>query len=188
MANNDAPDVRRETILGWLKEQPLLSIDDLAQRLNVSTMTIYRDIEHLSRLGLVQRLLGAVRLALPATQTAVCRLCGRPPGERSKATLHLKGGEVLEMCCPHCALIGLGQVEGVVSALVQDFLYARAINMLQAVYLVESEVQLCCVPSVLCFATESDAMRFQNGFGGLVMNFQQAQYTLRNQHSPHHSH
>jgi nitrous oxide reductase accessory protein NosL len=72
--------------------------------------------------------------------------------------------------------------------LATDFLYDRTLNAAQAVYLVESTVTACCMPSVLCFATNNDAQRFQQGFGGQMMTFTEARHYLAEHHSNIHIH
>ena len=67
--------------------------------------------------------------------------------------------------------------------LVTDFLYCRMISASEAVYLVGSEVSSCCSPGVLAFACLQDAVRFQRGFGGEVMDSMQAQNQLRHRMS-----
>jgi nitrous oxide reductase accessory protein NosL len=59
------------------------------------------------------------------------------------------------------------------------------VNVMKAAYVVESRVHLCCVPSTLCFASLEDAQDFVLGFGGMVMDFEQATAYLTDQH--HHA-
>ena len=42
--------------------------------------------------------------------------------------------------------------------LVTDFLYCRMISASEAIYLVDSEVSLCCCPGILAFANLQDAV------------------------------
>jgi hypothetical protein len=63
---------------------------------------------------------------------------------------------------------------GVHSALAVDFLYERLVNARQAAFVLESSVNVCCQPSVICFANEKDAQGFQMGFGGRICNLDQA--------------
>ena len=67
--------------------------------------------------------------------------------------------------------------------LVTDFLYCRMISASEAIYLVDSEISLCCCPGILAFATLQDAVRFQRGFGGQVMDLIRAQDQLRHRMS-----
>ena len=62
----------------------------------------------------------------------------------------------------------------VATALASDYLYGRMVNVRQATFLLGSSVDLCCAPSVLCFASETDARRFQLGFGGQLYTLEQA--------------
>lgn len=188
---NDIPSVRREQILGWLRENQMLTIDDLVDRLGVSVMTVHRDLDALVQSGMALKVHGGVKLAtIPtARSAAACDLCQGNTVERTSVVIRTRQGETLEACCPHCGLLLLCQTDEVVSALAKDFIYGRMVNCWQASYLVECEISLCCVPAVLCFACEADALRFQMGFGGTVMNFAEVQNHLVNNHrslSQHH--
>jgi len=68
----------------------------------------------------------------------------------------------------------LNERTDMVSALTTDYLYGKMVNVRQASYLIESDIKPCCTPSVLSFASEEDTRRFQKGFGGMVMDYQQA--------------
>ncbi|MCA9981759.1 MAG: nitrous oxide reductase accessory protein NosL, partial [Anaerolineales bacterium] len=93
-------------------------------------------------------------------------------------------------CCAHCGLLYLGQLaeqEAVPSALARDFLYGRMVNVQSAFFVVQSAVEVCCVPSTLCFATAEDATRFQQGFGGEVLTYAEAIAFLEQRHQGCHS-
>ena len=71
---------RQREILDWLRDASELSTDQLADRFQVSTQTIRRDINDLSEQGLVRRLHGG--LSLPACREVV-RLSYRQTGGRA---------------------------------------------------------------------------------------------------------
>ena len=60
----------------------------------------------------------------------------------------------------------------VASALVADFLYGRMVNCRSASYVMEPQVSYCCTPSIVAFERREDAQRFQQGFGGRVMDLE----------------
>jgi DeoR/GlpR family transcriptional regulator of sugar metabolism len=64
------PALRRARILERVQRDGGVSIADLARDLTVSSITVHRDLEHLSREGLVERVHGGAR-ALAATTTAI---------------------------------------------------------------------------------------------------------------------
>jgi DeoR/GlpR family transcriptional regulator of sugar metabolism len=66
------PALRRARILERIQRDGGVSIADLARDLTVSSITVHRDLEHLSREGLVERVHGGAR-AMPgaATTTAI---------------------------------------------------------------------------------------------------------------------
>lgn len=184
----ESPDLRRRKILHWLQDHKTLSIDELVSRLNVSTMTVHRDLDVLAEEGLVQKSYGYAALveARPEVVNApdVCALCRTSVSVRTAFTINLPRGDLLTACCPHCGLLLLSQQAQVLSALTRDFLYGRIVNAMQAVYVVESRIHLCCVPSVLCFVNTADAEDFQRGFGGRLMSYEAITQYL----GPHHCH
>ena len=54
-----------------------------------------------------------------------------------------------------------------------DFLHGHIVSAGQAVYLLESELTVCCVPSVLSFGSRAEAERFEKGFGGRLANLKE---------------
>jgi hypothetical protein len=171
------PSVRQEQILRWLQDSHTLTIDELVARLDVSIMTVHRDLDALERAGLAEKVHGGV--TLPEGRTAVrkesdtCKCCNLALSSRSAFVIQGENGEQTQACCPHCGLLLINDYPAA-AVLARDFLYGRMVNARQAVYLVESDVTLCCVPSVLSFASRDDAERFQKGFNGTVLLFDDA--------------
>lgn len=183
------PTERQRNILLWLNDQKTLSIDDLASRLNVSVMTVHRDLNGMALAGQVAKVHGGVTLVQPETVMAhaspACTLCGMHTSERTSFIIQ-KGREQLYACCAHCGLLLLSEMELVSSALARDFIYGRMVNALKAVYLLESDIRLCCEPGALVFASTEDAQRVQQGFNGRVASFMEAQQFLCSQHGSGH--
>jgi DeoR family transcriptional regulator, copper-sensing transcriptional repressor len=173
---SNIPKIRREQILSWLRESQTLTIDDLSRRLDVSIMTIHRDLDAMVRAGLVHKVHGGVTLPdvqpVSYNESLPCKCCNSPVSARTLFVIQGTNGEQVQTCCPHCGLLHLGKQPN--SALAKDFLYGRMVDARRAIYLMEADVTLCCVPSVLCFATQEDAIRFQQGFNGTIMSFDQA--------------
>jgi hypothetical protein len=177
---------RQEQILSWLKESPSLTIDELVHRLGVSVMTVHRDLDHLVQAGRVEKVHGGViRVGArphPARALQFCGLCDIPIPERTQVIIQPGQGETLYACCPHCGLLLLNDADAPISILAKDFIYGRVVNARTAFYLVQSDITLCCQPSYLCFASADDAGKFQMGFGGQLMSFDEARATLSTDH------
>jgi DeoR family transcriptional regulator, copper-sensing transcriptional repressor len=182
----NVPEQRREQILKWLREDQLLRIEELVQRLKVSNMTIHRDLDVLVEMGLVEKIHGGVRLPDPyKVTTDTCHMCEMPVKPRLQFVITTQDGQTLPVCCPHCGLLVFSMNANVVIGLVKDFIYGKIINVHQAYFVVGSKVSLCCEPSVLAFTSESDAKDFQQGFGGTVLDFAKARHELINLHHHH---
>ncbi len=182
----ELPTARQDLILSWLTDSPSLSIDELVSRLGVSIMTVHRDLDQLARAGQVEKVHGGVirAEARPRHTRALqlCRLCDAPVSERTQVIIQPAHGEPLYACCPHCGLLLLADSVQPISILAKDFIYGRMVNARNASYLVNSDITLCCQPNYLCFASTQDALKFQNGFGGQIMTFDEARTTLTTDH------
>ncbi len=185
------PEERRAKLLAWLWEAHTLTIDAIAQHFHVSCMTVHRDLAELVRTGAVVKQRGRVSLrsAQPdvTADAAVCAHCGKPVHHRAAWIVTLADGRRWQACCAHCGLLELKGMMDIRSALATDFLYGQMVNVFQAAYVLGSDVTLCCVPSVLCFASRLEAERYQRGFGGQVLDFNAACTVLEQVHHANHA-
>jgi DNA-binding Lrp family transcriptional regulator len=180
------PSERRAQIVAWLQIERRLTIKQLAAHFGVSGMTIHRDLDQLADDGRVEKVHGGVVARISESvemgETAVCHLCGGAVLDRTAFAVMRQGGGKLLACCSHCGILLLQEVSDVSSILSPDFLHGRRVNVLQAFFVVGSEVQVCCLPSTICFANQLDAQKFQRGFGGEVLDFAEANAHLRDCH------
>ncbi len=164
------PSQREKKILEQLQEHGSVSIKELAEALNVSSMTIHRDLNKMSAEGLVSKAHGEVTLPTKSGKTAPdnCAMCGKVVSERTAYVISLVNQEQKRACCAHCGLMLQVQTEGLWQSMTTDFLHGHMISANQAFYVVQSELNVCCVPSVLSFGSQQEAERFTKGFGGKV--------------------
>jgi hypothetical protein len=73
----------------------------------------------------------------------------------------------------------LSASQGVWQSMTMDFLHGHMISASQAIFLMNSELTVCCVPSVLSFGSRAEAEKFQTGFGGQLSNMEEAIRFLR---------
>lgn len=170
---------RSKKILEQLQNRGHASIQELADILNVSTMTIHRDLNQLATGGLIQKVHGGAALteatAIPSASTKnSCAMCGKTISERTVFIITLSNGDQLRACCAHCGLLLQQQTEGVLHGMTTDFLHSHMVSAKQAIYLLQSELTICCAPSVLSFSSQQEAERFQSGFGGKLANMNTA--------------
>jgi DeoR family transcriptional regulator, copper-sensing transcriptional repressor len=177
---------REKKLLEYLQEHENASIQELAEVFGVSNMTIHRDLNKLEQAGYVRKKHGGAALAeKPAAAGLVCSMCGKPVSERTLFLVKLENGEEKHTCCAHCGLILHSRVSDAWQSFTADYLHGHIVSAGQAVYVIESELTVCCVPSVLSFGSQTDAKKFQKGFGGRLADMEQTvQYLHGMMHMP----
>ncbi len=167
---------RRDYILNKLRKEGRVHVRELSEELGVSHMTIHRDLDYLvEQDDRVKKVFGGAIMERPyQPEVGRCAMCGKPVPTRTAISLQTLSGERLEACCPHCGLLLLEMRDDIISGMATDFILERAVNLKSAVFLIESDVVVCCSPSVLCFGDEEHARRFQRGFGGEITSLDEA--------------
>ena len=163
---------REKTIIEILQRQGNASIQELAEACGVSSMTIHRELDKLAEAGLIQKKHGGAALAEPSPNQ--CAMCGKPVSARTVFIVQLESGEQKRACCAHCGLMIQNHAKDTQQSLTADYLRGHILSAGQAVYLLNSEMAVCCMPSVLTFGSRQDAEKFQKGFGGKIANMQEA--------------
>jgi hypothetical protein len=167
---------RQQQLFEWLRAQITISLSEIQERFKISAPTAYRDMRALIEAGQAIKINQGIKLvpaAVPRQPEGKCTFCGGDVNPRVAFVLLTQDGQRQTACCPHCGLMVLDQ-PGIQSALSCDFLHGRMVNARQAAFLVNSQVFVCCDPSVLCFADMEEARRFQLGFGGEICSLEQA--------------
>lgn len=184
---------RHERIIETLKENGRTSINKLVEILDVSKMTVHRDLDQLVADGVVRKLRGAAQLAKEpplALNEQRCDYCQKQINPRLRIVIQSQSGRTWQGCCAHCGLLLMDEKRRhePVSALAADFLYERMVTVTAASYLTGSSVQVCCIPSLLTFGTLDDAQKFQTGFGGEILTLNEAFELLKHGHFHHDGH
>jgi DeoR family transcriptional regulator, copper-sensing transcriptional repressor len=173
---------RQAQLLEWLRSEACVTIEAIQERFGISVASAYRDAQALVKTGLALKINGGVKLFpsvnSPSAPSGKCYFCGNTINIRTMFIIQMQDGSQRNACCPHCGMMALEQ-PGVYSAVAYDFLYGRLVNIRQAAFLLESLVDLCCKPSVLCFSSFENARCFQIGFGGKVCSLEQAIASLK---------
>lgn len=169
------PAPNRETrILDLLKKKGSASIDELAEACSVSRMTIHRDLNRLEELGRIRKRHGSASLAGMETEENSCAMCGKSTVRKKVFIIYLAGGEQQSTCCAHCGLMLLSVTKGAWQSMTMDFLHGHMISANQAIYLIDCDLIVCCVPTILTFGSSPEAERFQRGFGGKLASMDKA--------------
>jgi len=178
---------REKKILELLQTQGSASIQELAEVFDVSNMTIHRDLNKMEQAGQIQKKHGGVTLAGKTTAVGeyLCAMCNKPASERTVFIVQIESGEQKRACCAHCGLMIHSQAKDAWQSLTTDYLHGHIISANQAIYIIGSELNICCVPSILSFGSEQDAKKFQRGFGGSLVSMEEA---IRHLHGMMHAH
>ncbi len=139
-------------------------------------MTIHRDLAGLQAAGLIHKHHGKITATarLRGNDPTQCSLCGQKIKERNTFTMIDTEGKKLHLCCPHCGLMAYSRQMNIWQTFATDFIHGHVLTASYAYYLVESELMICCSPSVLAFSSREEALKLQKGFGGKVVDFQMA--------------
>jgi hypothetical protein len=156
-----------------LQDEGRVVIAELSQTFAVSEMTVHRDLDRLAAHGRLRKVRGgAVPVAETGPNAARCLVCYKQPRRQMQVLFQGGDGRSWRACCPHCAVMGLGQLsDPPTGLLVTDFLYGRALPARIASFLIAPEITICCTPTVLAFEREDHARRFRRGFGGEVVDW-----------------
>mgnify|MGYP001237747527 CR=1 FL=1 len=170
---------RRETIKTLIKEKKHLKISELSQLLDVSEMTIHRDVKVLVEQGFVTKTFGGIQLNEQEDSNhsnTQCAVCHRPIQDYLSYRLILADGTIEHTCCCHCGLIRHFQKSNqVIQAICTDFLLHTTISAVSAHFVLGTTIDCqCCQPQVLPFDKKEDADKFVKGFGGEVYTFDEA--------------
>lgn len=115
-----------------------------------------------------------VSVSVAGEKVRVCHQCGTDvQTENSKFYVVYKDGKSETFGCAHCGLMEIGR-GNVKKAMATDFLRGKKIDAKTAYYLKGSEFATCCAPYWLTFADKIEAEKFSKGFGGKVMNYEEA--------------
>lgn len=157
-----------------------VKISELSEELNVSEMTIHRDIKQLVDEGFVIKTFGGISLAQSTydlqTNQNLCAFCQRPINDRFAYQLILTSNRIERTCCAHCGLLRQKQLEGqVLQAMTYDFFKGTTIGVQFAYFVIDASVQItCCQPQLLTFDSKEIAEKFVKGFGGSVLTYKDA--------------
>ena len=174
------PVERQNRIKSLIQEREHMKISELSQELNVSEMTIHRDLKPLIDQEYVIKTFGGVTLSqhlqkLPPSPE-VCVICQRDINERLAYRLILPNNQIEMACCAHCGLMRHRQLSGnAIQAICHDFLKHTTISAPDTWYVMDTSINIgCCQPQVLTFEQKSDAEKFTKGFGGHIYTFEEA--------------
>ena len=146
-----------------------IRVEEIQQAIGISQATAYREIQALAQADLVAKIPGGI--SRMGTLAGQCVQCGQENNPRTAFLIEQTGGEKFTACCSHCGLMALSNRTNIRTAMTPDFFYGTMLNVRDAWYVVQSDISLCCQPSVLSFSQRENAERFAQGFGGSALDF-----------------
>lgn len=168
---------RQQQILTWLEEEGTLRVSEISSRLDVSEMTVYRDLKPLLEENrAIKTSNGISNIKDQGIPTNTCIYCLKPANSRISVQLVKKDHTIEQACCAHCGLLRCEDIKDeVVQILCRDFLTDMTISGKTATFLINADLNLnCCQPQVITFQSNKQARQFQTGFGGHLHSFQEA--------------
>ena len=171
------PIERQQQILTWVEQEETLRVSDISKRLEVSEMTVYRDLKPLIEQQKVLKTSNGITL-IPQTHVSanICSYCGKNSNTKLSVQLIKLNQRVEQTCCAHCGLLRYQAIEKDVSQIIcYDFLKETTISAKMATFLLNADLNLnYCQPQVFTFDSFKQAKQFQLGFGGSIYNFEEA--------------
>lgn len=177
------PIERQARIRELISTQKNMKISELSKTLNVSEMTIHRDLKPLLDEGYIIKTFGGISLTQQTSPTApadsqsdTCVICLRATNHKLAYRLILQNGEIEMTCCAHCGLIRHNQLKDeIVQAIAHDFLRHTTVSAPLMYYVLDTSIDMgCCQPQVLAFEHQHHAEKFIKGFGGDIYSFSEA--------------
>ncbi|TMW70318.1 DeoR family transcriptional regulator [Alteribacter natronophilus] len=179
------PDQRKQQILAWLEEEQHIRVVDLSQRLGVSEMTVYRDIQRLEKDGRLERSSRGVskKQTVINENALTCTFCHKPNAGRQQVQLIDRNGRVEHLCCAHCGILRFDDLqEEITQFICKDFLTDTTISAKMTFFLIGADsVMQCCSPQVIPFSSREQAEKFRSGFGGSLYSLEGAVKELTGQ-------
>lgn len=174
-------EARQRKILTLLDRESGVSAGNLAQRLQVSRMTIHRDLRSLFNQGLLLRIQGGavIKRLVHAAPQAGCSACERRSLPHQCSEIRRADGALDLACCAACGLRQFSRQRGAGQLFVGDLISGQMMLAEEAFFLVNSLATPCCRPSFLSFGREDEATLFQAGFGGSIARLGEALEFLR---------
>jgi nitrous oxide reductase accessory protein NosL len=106
-----------------------------------------------------------------------CHVCGMDVSKypHTRYVVTTKEGEEFSTCGVQCGLtLHLRLKEKFKSATATDLLSNRSVDVQKAFFIYKSTVITDMAPGFIAFATKTNAEKFQKGFGGQVVSYQEA--------------
>lgn len=174
-------EARHHEILVLLDKESGISAGDLAQRFQVSRMTIHRDLNSLLKQGMLLRIHGGavIKGHNRSAEDSHCAACKRRLLPHQCGEIRREDGSFDVTCCAACGLRRFSSQSEAAQLFVGDQISGQMFLAEDAYFLVNSLASPCCQPSLLSFSSENEVALFQAGFGGSIARLDEALEFLR---------
>ncbi|MCL4321610.1 MAG: hypothetical protein M1273_03175 [Deltaproteobacteria bacterium] len=174
---------QKERVFELVRSGKADTVSEISGILNLSKMSVYRYVRALAHEGKISKTFNklypyseAEIAGEKSPVTGKCEICSKQiTDERLKVVINFKDGRKLQFCCAHCAIIAavhsVDDLNSISSIMGMDFIYGNPLDIRNGFLLFKTDVIPCCSPPILVFARQSNAERFQAGFGGDIISF-----------------
>jgi len=168
-------------------DEQTIKISELSKILNVSEMTIHRDLKPLIADGYLFKTFGGVSLTNDQSDKQnnadQCVICSRTVHSKLGYRIILPNQKIEMACCAHCGLLREYQLnDEKTQSICQDFLRQTTLSAKNAWFVFDTSLDIgCCQPQVLTFEKEDHAKNFIKGFNGSIKSFKEALNLIQNQ-------
>jgi nitrous oxide reductase accessory protein NosL len=112
-----------------------------------------------------------------------CSMCSKSIPPRTASRIILADNKNYRICCPHCGIMMAMRLKKdgreISEVLVKDFNSGTEIAAKSAQYVLGSKVVICCVPSIISFTDTQNAQRFQQEYGGKLLDYAGIQTAIK---------
>ena len=100
-----------------------------------------------------------------------CKMCGKEASGKTICSISVSAGEKAKTCCARCGVLMLKRLGSQKGGSTECYATGQRIGLKKAYYVVNSDVKICCSPSVLAFYSREEAEKFVETHHGEIKRF-----------------
>jgi hypothetical protein len=100
-----------------------------------------------------------------------CKMCGKAASGKTVCTIPVSVNETAKTCCAHCGILILKRMGSHKNGSAICYTTGQRIELKKAFFVENSDVKICCSPSVLAFYSREEAEKFVETHHGEIKRF-----------------